>query len=83
MELLSQTPETDNHVFALLIFMPAKFYLMLCLKSSIFYQNKPKIKLVLQEENFYSAGASAPRPAMASGGAPGPLNTALLPPADF
>ena len=63
--------------------MPPKSYLMLRLKSSIFYQNKPKIKLVLQKENFSSAGGSAPRPLMASGGAPRPPNTALLPIADF
>ena len=61
-----------NHVFAQLISMPPKSYLMLRLKSSIFYQNKPKIKLLLQKENFSSAGVFAPRPPMASGGAPKP-----------
>ena len=56
---------------------------MLRLKSSIFYRNKPKIKLVLQKENFSIAGGSAPRPPLASGGAPRPPNTALLLNADF
>ena len=56
---------------------------MLRLKSSIFYRNKPKIKLVLQKENFSGAGSSAPRPPLASGGAPRPPNTALLLNADF
>ena len=56
---------------------------MLRLKSSIFYQNKPKIKLVLQKQIFSSAGGFAPRPPMAFGGAPRPPNTALLPTADF
>ena len=39
--------------------MLPKSYLMLSLKSSIFYQNKPKIKLVLQKENFSGAGGRA------------------------
>ena len=63
--------------------MPPKSYQMLRLKSSIFYQNKPKIKLVLQKQNFSSAGGFAPRPPTAFGGAPRPPNTALLPTADF
>ena len=33
---------------------------MLRLKNSIFYRNKPKIKLVMQKENFSGAGGSAP-----------------------
>ena len=56
---------------------------MLRLKSSIFDQNRPKINLALQKENFSSAEDSASRPPMASGGAPRPPNTALLPTADF
>ena len=56
---------------------------MLRLKSCVFYQNKPKIKLVLQKHNFSSAGGSALTPPMASGGAPRPPNTALLLTADF
>ena len=64
--------------------MPLKSYLMMLrLKSSIFYQIKPKIKLVLQKENFSSAGVSAPGPPIAYGGAPRPPNTALLPTAGF
>ena len=42
---------------------PPKFSLMLRLKSIIFYQNKPKIKLVLQKnKNCLSAGAMLPHP---------------------
>ena len=56
---------------------------MLRLKSSNFYRNKIKIKLVLQKINLSSAGGSAPRPPVASGGAPKPPTTALLPTVDF
>ena len=52
-------PES-NHVFALLISKPPKSYLMLRLKSSIFYQNKPKINSALQKKIFLVLGALPP-----------------------
>ena len=61
--------ENSNHVFALLIFMPPEFSLKPDFKSINFYQNKAKIKLFLQKKKiFLSAGGSAPRPPMVSGG---------------
>ena len=93
--LRPQTPKKDptqtfgyapesNYVFALLISMPPKFYLMLRLKSINFCQNKPKIKLVLQKKlNFSSVGGSASRLPMASARAPRSPNTTPLLTADF
>ena len=47
--LISRHAPESNHVyvFALLVFMPLKFFLMSHFKSINFYQNKPKIKLFL------------------------------------
>ena len=43
--------------------MPPKFSLMLRLKSIIFNQNKPKIKLVLQKNKIFRVlGALSPDP---------------------
>ena len=42
-----------NHVFALLISMPPEFSLMPRFKSINFYQNKPKIKLVLKKNKIF------------------------------
>ena len=41
--------------------MPPKFSLMLHLKSIIFYQNKPKIKLVLQNIKFFKCWGHCPQ----------------------
>ena len=47
-------PESNHvYVFALLVFMPLKFFLMSHFKSINFYQNKPKIKLFLQQTKFF------------------------------
>ena len=43
----------SNHVFAQLIFMPPEFSLKPDFKSINFYQNKAKIKLFLQKNNFF------------------------------
>ena len=76
-------PES-NHAFALLIFIPPQFSLMLRLKSIIFYQNKPKIKLAFQKHKIFRVlGGFASRPPMASGGAPRPPRAQPLSTADF
>ena len=50
-----------NLIKFLLIFVPPEFSLMPCFKSINFYQNKPKIKLVLQKNKiFWVLGASSP-----------------------
>ena len=65
-------------VFALLISTPTEFFQMPRLKSIHFYQNKPRIKLFLQNKiNFFEFRGL--RPTMASGGALTPPNTALTP----
>ena len=52
----------SNHVFALFVSMPPEFSLMPRFKSINFYQNKPKIKLVLQKKVFFGCGGVPPYP---------------------
>ena len=58
-----------NDVFALLIFMSPEFSLKPDFKSINFYQNKAKIKLLLQKKNtfFWAQGLRTQTP-MVSGG---------------
>ena len=79
-------PPESNHVFALLIFMPPYFSLMPDFESINFYQNKAKIKLLLQKKKFFLiARGSAPKPPMVSGGMGGASRPQkeTLPHADF
>ena len=52
LQISGYAPEC-NHVFALLIFIPPEFSLMPDFESINFYQNKAKITLFLQKNNFF------------------------------
>ena len=52
LQISGYAPES-NHVFAQLISRPPEFSQMPRLKSTNFYQNKPKIKLFLQKNKIF------------------------------
>ena len=66
LQISGLTPEF-NHVFALLISMPPKFFLMPRSNSINFYQNNPEIKLFLQKHKLFQCLGTACRPPMTSG----------------
>ena len=60
LQIFGYAPET-NYVFALLIFMPPKFFLMLRMKSIIFNQNKQKLSWFCKKIKFFECWGLCPQ----------------------